>query len=372
MKFSVPAFLSICLALAGCGRDQSQTAPVVKPDQVEVVSVQSSNLSTTVSLPAQLQPYETVDIFPRVAGFIRDITVDRGSVVRRGQPLVRLTAPELGAQREQAQGVLRAALAKAAADNATYARLANAAKTPGVVAENDVNIARQTAAADNAQVASARESLRNVGQQEAYLTITAPFDGVITARNLHPGALVGPSSSSPGAQPILQMANVRRLRLVIAVPVVDVQDVRVGQIVSFTVPSVPGRKFEAPVARIADALDNRTRTMAIELDVQNSEAVLTAGEFATVQWPVRRPMPTMQVPQTAIANDQQTQFVIKVANGTAHWITVTTGMTVDGKTEIFGTINPGDFVVKRASDALHDGATVRAKKAPPEPSAKAA
>jgi RND family efflux transporter MFP subunit len=168
------------------------------------------------------------------------------------------------------------------------------------------------------------------------------------------------------------MANVRRLRLVIAVPVVDVQDVRVGQIVSFTVPSVPGRKFEAPVARIADALDNRTRTMAIELDVQNSEAVLTAGEFATVQWPVRRPMPTMQVPQTAIANDQQTQFVIKVANGTAHWITVTTGMTVDGKTEIFGTINPGDFVVKRASDALHDGATVRAKKAPPEPSAKAA
>jgi RND family efflux transporter MFP subunit len=351
------------LVLAGCGRGEAQTAqkaPADKPQTVEVATVKSAVMASTVALPGQLLPYESVDLFPKVAAFVEAIPVDRGSVVKKGQMLVRLNAPELTAQREQAAGVLRGAQAKAAADRATYERLANAAKTPGVVAENDVNIARETAAADDAQVASARESLKTVAQQEAYLRITAPFDGVVTARNLHPGALVGPASG-PNAQPILHLDNVKRLRLVIPVPEADVQGVKPGQTATFTVASLPGRKLQAPIARIARALDDKTRTMAVELDVQNPDGTLTAGEFATVQWPVQRSYPTLQVPQTAVTNDQQRQFVVRVQNGVTQWVDVTTGVTSDGAVEVFGQLKPGDQIVRRGSDALQPGTKVEAK-----------
>lgn len=359
--------LAFCsLALTGCERGQpQQTAaqkPSTQPQAVEVVPVKSAVMSATLALPGQLLPYESVDLFPRVAAFVQDISVDRGSEVKEGQLLVRLNAPELTAQREQVAGVLRAAEAKAAADRATYDRLANAAKTPGVVAENDVNIARQASAADDAQVASARESLKNVAQQEAYLQIRAPFDGVVTARNLHPGALVGPASSA-GAQPILQMANVKRLRLVIPVPVADIQGVKPGQAATFTVASLPGRKLQAPIARIARALDARTRTMAVELDVPNADGTLTSGEFATVQWPVKRTYPTLQAPQTAVTNDQQRQFVVRVQNGVTQWVDVATGIANDGKVEVFGQLKPGDMVIRRGSDAFQPGTKVEPKPA---------
>lgn len=352
------------LLLAGC-QQAEQPAPAKKqPETVGVVRVQSSVAASTKPLPGQLLPYETVDVFPKTQGFITTMLVDRGARVAKGQVLVRLSAPELGAQRDQAAGVLRAAQAKAATDQATYARLANAARTPGVVAGNDVDIARGMAQADAAQVASARDALRSVAVQEGYLVIRAPFAGVVTDRNLHPGALVGPSLANGAAKPILTLANVDRLRLVVPVPAADAQVMTVGQKATFTTPGSPGRKFEAPIARIADALDERSRTMSVELDVANKDHLQTAGSFVTVQWPIHRRAPTLQVPQTAVANDQQRQFVILVRNGRTKWVDVTTGMTADGKTEVFGDLQAGDLVVKRGTDALRDGAQVKAVPAP--------
>jgi RND family efflux transporter MFP subunit len=127
------------------------------------------------------------------------------------------------------------------------------------------------------------------------------------------------------------------------------------------VASLPGRKLQAPIARIARALDDKTRTMAVELDVQNPDGTLTAGEFATVQWPVQRSYPTLQVPQTAVTNDQQRQFVVRVQNGVTQWVDVTTGVTSDGAVEVFGQLKPGDQVVRRGSDALQPGTKVEAK-----------
>lgn len=352
------------LLLAGCQKAEQPTQADTQPEKVGVVPIVSAVAASTKPLPGQLLPYETVDLFPKTQGFITAIPVDRGSRVTKGEVLVRLSAPELGAQREQAAGVLRAAQAKAAADQATYQRLANAARTPGVVAENDVEIARGVAQADAAQVASARDALRANAVEQGYLVIRAPFAGVVTDRNLHPGALVGPSSAGGAAKPILTLANVDRLRLVIPVPAADAQAMTVGQKVTFTGPGTPGRKFEAPVARVAEALDERSRTMNVELEVDNRDHVQTAGSFVTAQWPVRRRGETLQVPQTAITNDQQRQFVIVVRNGRTHWVDVTTGMTADGKTEVFGELKAGELVVKRGTDAMRDGAPVKAVPAP--------
>jgi membrane fusion protein (multidrug efflux system) len=215
----------LSLMLIGCSSsavEQSQTnegTNAGSPQQVATAPVESQKLDATLSLPAQITPYEAVDLYAKVTGFIDTILVDRGSRVKAGEVIARLSAPELVAQHSQAEAGLHtaeaqlaAAQAKFASDHGTYLHLAAAAQTPGVVAGNDLQVAEQTAAADNAQLEAAsnnlqaaRESLRSVAQLESYLEIRAPFDGVVVQRNLHPGALVGPASGQSGALPIVQI-----------------------------------------------------------------------------------------------------------------------------------------------------------------------
>jgi RND family efflux transporter MFP subunit len=344
---------------------------------VETVTVISKKLDAPVSLPAQLLPYETVDVYPKVTGFIDTIKVDRGSRVKKGDLLVRLTAPELVAQRSQAESALRAAesqlasaQAKVAADQGTYLHLASAAKTPGVVADNDLLVANQTAVADKGAVAAAesnadaaRDALRSVTQMESYLTIEAPFNGVVTTRNLHPGALVGPASGSGPATPIVQLVDTDRLRLVVPVPEAQVGTLRDGQEVSFTVPAYPGQTFHAPIARISHDVDLNTRTMPVELDIHNQDERLSPGSFATATWPVQRAYPTLFVPATAVTSDQQHSFVIRVRGGKAEWVTVQTGQTVNTEVEVFGGLQAGDEVVRTASDSIRNGQEVNTKAA---------
>jgi len=379
MRTVLVTLAGFALLTAGCNSGSTDkgggtaVAAASGPTSVSTVVVESKRLSTTIALPAQLEPYEQVDIYPKVTGFVETVTVDRGSRVKEGEVLVRLTAPELVSQRSQAEAAVRAAesqlataKAKLASDQGTYEHMQAAAKTPGVLAENDVAVAGQTVSADKGlvdaaeqDVAAARDSLKSVSQAEAYLTITAPFSGVVTTRNLHPGALIGPASGAGGALPILQIVNDRRLRLVVPIPEAQVGSMKVGQPVSFTVPAYPGKTFTAPIARIADALDVKSRTMPVELDVKNLDVKLSPGSFATVKWPLDRGYPTLFVPTTAVTNDQQHTFVIRVRSDKAEWVTVQTGQTVDGELEVFGDLAAGDQVVKIATDAIHSGDAVR-------------
>ena len=192
-------------------------------------------------------------------------------------------------------------------------------------------------------------------QLESYLEIRAPFNGVVTLRNLHPGALVGPASGTSGAQPIVPIEDLDRLRLVVPVPEAYTAGIREGQQVPFSVPAYPGRNFQAPIARIAHDVAQNTRTMAVELDVRNAGAQITPGSFATVEWPVQRSYPTLFVPSTAVTSDLQRTFVIRVRQGKAEWIDVKTGVTVNGKTEVFGELQAGDIVVANATDTIRPG-----------------
>jgi membrane fusion protein, multidrug efflux system len=374
MKAHLFAITCIAAALSGCGnRDQqAQPARAPAPATVETVEVVSQKLDMKTTLPAQLIPYESVDIYPRVTGFLDSISVDVGSRVHKGELLMRLSAPELIAQRSQAEAAMHAAesqlasaQARLASDAGTYSHLEAAARTPGVVAGNDVLVADQTVAADKGavsaaehNVSAARDALHSVAQMEAYLTITAPFSGVVTMRNLHPGALTGPASGQAGAQPIVRIVDTDRLRLVVPIPEAEVGEMKEGQQVDFTVPAYPGQIFHAPVARIAHDVDLNTRTMHVELEVHNPDGRLAPGSFASVTWPVRRPYPTMFVPASAVTGDQQHTFAIRVHNGKAEWVNVQTGQTFDGKIEVFGDLHPGDQVVRTASDSIRNGQEV--------------
>jgi RND family efflux transporter MFP subunit len=147
--------------------------------------------------------------------------------------------------------------------------------------------------------------------------------------------------------------------LVVPVPEALIGELRTGQQVSFTVPAYPGQPFKAPIQRIAHEVDQKTRTMPVEVDVPNRDGKLSPGSFSNVPWPVDRSYPTLFVPASAVTTDQQHTFVIRIQKNKTEWVTVQTGQTVDGNIEIFGELKPGDQVVKTASDALRSGETVR-------------
>ena len=227
-------------------------------------------------------------------------------------------------------------------------------------------VASQTVSADQGQVqsaennvAAAREALRSVAQFESYLNIYAPFDGIVTTRNLHPGALVGPASGPSGTMPIVQIVDTAHLRLVVPIPEAYVGEMQVGQQVAFTVPAHPGETFHAPITRISREVDLNTRTMPVELDVHSADGRLSPGSFSSVQWPVHRAAPTMFVPVTAVTNDQQRTFVERVRNGKAEWVDVVTGVGVSGNIEVFGDIKAGDEVIRNATDAIRPGQQVK-------------
>jgi membrane fusion protein (multidrug efflux system) len=368
------AFLALCCAVTSCNANRGTTvsaSPSALP-QVDVTTVNSQMLTTTERLPAELIPYESVSLFAKETGFVKSIKVDRGSRVRQGELIAELEAPELVAQRAQAdasyqsaESQLAAGQAKLAADQATYQHMTTAAKTPGVVAPNDLEVARETVQSDAANVAAlektadaAQENLRAITQLESYLNITAPFDGQVTTRYVHPGALVGPQAGSGASTPIVKIETTTRHRLVVPVPENDVAGVPEGTMVSFAVPSFPGRTFRAPIARISHDVDLKTRTMPVELDVRDPQAQLIPGLFCEVEWPIRRNYPTLFVATSAVASNLERTFVVRIRNHRADWVDVRTGVAVGNVIEVFGDLHEGDQVALHGTDQLRPGTEV--------------
>src|SRR3954468_8698961 len=304
-------FVTAALTAAQSGTAQpATTAKNGPPPTVTVTTVSSQVLDRPMTLPGDLIAFQDVEIRARVSGFIEEINVDRGSTVRKGQLLARLAAPELTAQRVESDAKVQSALsqrieaeAKLAADESTYQHLKAAAATPGVVAGNDVEVALKTVEADHARVESAKqnekaqqEAARSMRDVEMYLRIEAPFDGVVTERTVHQGSLVGPATP-----PLLRVQQVSRLRLVVAIPEDAVGEIAQGQTIAFTVPAFPGERFSGKIARASRALDPKTRTMPVELDVANTDGKLDPGMFANVAWTMRRAHASLFVPPSAIA-----------------------------------------------------------------------
>lgn len=336
---------------------------------VPVVPVVARSFERTLSLPADLIAFQDVAIHARVQGFIQSIGVDRGSIVPRGALLARIDAPELKAQLSEAEAKVQSAEAQLleaqaalTSERSTFDRLKQASATPGVVAGNDVEVAQQKVEAAKARVdawtrnvEAMRQAARSVREVEAYLQVTAPFDGVVTERAAHVGSLVGPSSG-----PIVRMQQVSPLRLVTAIPEAYIAGVGVGQPIEFTVATFPGETFTARLARLARALDQKTRTMAVELDVNNADRRLAPGMFAEVRWPARRAGSSLFVPRTAAATTTERTFVVRVRDGVAEWVDVRRGAAMDDLVEVFGDLKPGDQVAVRATDELRAGTRVRA------------
>jgi membrane fusion protein (multidrug efflux system) len=331
----------------------------------ELVTVVAKPVQRDLKLPGEFQPYETAELRAAVQGFVDKVLVDRGSVVTKGQVLAELVAPEMQARlvesqaREQVAESMRAEMeARLGAAQATYSRLKEASATPGAIAGNELIQAEKAMAGAEAAVKSAEASVRGaraavqaLRDLEAYLKLTAPFSGVITERFMHPGALAGPSTG-----PLLKLEDTSRLRLVVAVPESAVGGIRGRTHITFKVPAFPDQTFSGAVARVSHEVDQKTRTMPVEVEVANRGGKLAPGMYPEVNWPVHKGQASLLVPASGIVVTTERTFVIRDAGGRAQWVNVRRGAPAGDLVEVFGPLQAGDRVVKRASDEIREGA----------------
>src|SRR5438094_7412582 len=384
-KFIWSAIITASLAQLAWGQGTEMAAVVSKP------------VSRTITLPGEIQPFLNVALRSRGAGYVDRVLVDRGSAVKEGDLLIELSAPEMKAQIAEAeskvqvaegdrlqaeaklaslQSTLASLEATLASAQATYDSLKVASQTPGAISGNELEIALRSVEAQRASVeaqrgniqaqrasieairngkAAAEAALRAVKEMEAYLRVTAPFNGVVTERIVHPGALVSPASDAP----LLVLQQVSHLRVTVAVPEENVGGIAKGASVPFQVPAYPERNYSGTIARRAQSIDSKTRTMAVELDVMNPDQSLTPGMYATVKWPVRRAQPALYVPKTSVVTTTERTFVIREKNGKAQWVNVSKGAGDGDLIEVIGPLHAGDKVVKRANDELREGTPLR-------------
>lgn len=355
-------FLVAAFGLGACNDNSateqaSQRETVQEKPQVEVVRARQENPTYTLTLPGELRPYEQVDIYPKVRGFVKELYADRGSKVKKGQLLALLEAPELTQQLRSAQAQERSLYEDYRYSQQAYNRLKQAAAKKGAVAAIELDRAKTKVQSDSAAYMAAKAGAGTVAEQRGYLRIVAPFDGTVVSRNFSVGALVGEGSSQ--AKPLFTLAQQQRLRLAVAVPEKHAQSLSKNTEVTFTVSSQPGRTYQTSLSRNSFVLNQEQRAVTVEFDVANQDLSLNGGEYAQVRLALRRPDSTVWVPANSVVRAQSGVFVLKVTDEQLQRVPVLEGIRIDTLQEVFGEIKAGDQLVKKGSEELPENVNVK-------------
>jgi len=291
-----------------------------------------------------------------VNGFVKDVLVDRGSIVKKGQLLVTLEAPEMESQLQAANSRYLRAREDAEASREKYERLKDAAKEPGAVSSLDLDNAAAKMKADQAMAQSESSNVQSVKTMAGYLRLYAPFDGMIIQRNISPGALVAPGKA--GDQPMLILQDVRKMRLTVFIPEDYVDKVALDQPVTFTFNAMPGQRQTGKISRSANALSTM-RSEAIEIDVSNKNGQLKPGMYAEVEIPMLSGAKSLLVPNSAIVRSTEREYIVKDSMGKADLINIKEGLVSNNSTEVFGNLKANDKIVQHASDEIKQGDDLR-------------
>jgi RND family efflux transporter MFP subunit len=379
------------ILLTSCSRTDggSQKAAVVAPDApipVPVARAARIDLANDLVLTAEFEPFQQVDLMAKVSGYVRSISVDIGDRVHTGQVLATLEIPEMeddltraAASIDQAQAEIVTAAdelhrAEAAHEMAhlSYSRIADVLKRePGLVPQQEVDEAHSRDLVAEAQVSSAKSNLKTAEQHarvsradqgrvetlHKYLTITAPFEGVVTKRYANVGAMIQAGTSSQ-AMPVVQLSQNNLLRLILPVPESSVGRVRVGETVDVRVPSL-GRTFPGRVARLAEKVQPSTRTMDTEVDVQNPTLTLIPGMYSEVNLHIAESRGALAIPLDAVDRSTSAARAYVVAEGVIRIVPVTLGLETDQSVEILSGLKKGDTVVVGRHAGLREGQKVQ-------------
>ncbi|MGB9203805.1 MAG: efflux RND transporter periplasmic adaptor subunit [Terriglobales bacterium] len=364
------------------------------PSMVPTVAVALASrgpIRSSITLSGAFRPYQEVDVHAKVAGYIRRIYVDVGDKVQDKQTLAILEVPELNAQVAGANADIRRsedAIRRAEHDvkraestytayHAAYTRLKQAsAARPGLIAEQELDDSMAHDHEAEAQVGSARAALAEAQSRlsmanatmdryaslQAYSRITAPFSGVVTKRYADTGALIqAGTASDTQSMPVVRLAEWSRLRLVVPVPESAVPDLQLGQAIDVAVPAL-GRTFKGKVARFADSLNEDTRTMHTEIDVENKNDTLVGGMYAETTLVLHQKDSVLTVPIQAVKRTGTNGSVFVVdKSGTVGERSIKLGVDSGARIEVISGVSDGDQVIVGNLNAVQTGQRVRPK-----------
>jgi RND family efflux transporter MFP subunit len=325
-----------------------------------------------VSLPATTSAFAVADIFARASGYIEKREVDIGDRVKKGQLLVQIVAPELDHQIAQAEATLKqleATVRQAQANRdlaqVTWDRDSGLVQkgwvTPQQGDTDRLTLQAREAAVGVAQanVASQRAQLKVLYQQKDYQSVVAPFDGVITQRNVDVGTLVQADATTGTFMFTIMQANV--IRAQVYVPQDQAYGLAPGVDAVVRVPEIPGLTFPGKVTRIADALQPGTRTLLTEVDIPNPDGALSPGMYCTIELHIPRKTPSLLVPADAVIFNSGGLQVAVVKNGVAHIRKISVARDLGTEIEVRDGVNPGDQVILNPPVNLVDGGRVIAR-----------
>jgi RND family efflux transporter MFP subunit len=313
---------------------------------VRVITPEPRALTLTSTQPATAEAFYEADLGAKVSGFVSEIAVDVGSRVRRGQVLARLAVPELLAARN-------AARADVAAVQSEYER------TEMLAARNSVT--QKALAEAKARLDAALAAEAEVAAQIDYATIEAPFDGVVTARAIDPGDMVYQASSPKGSgEPLLKVAKLDVIRVKTFVPEREAVWADVGDGATISFDALPGQPFSGSIARLSGAVEAATRTMLVEIDLQNADGRIRPGLYGQVRLALEQREGAMALPVTSVQYGDNGAAVIVVSAGdVARRTPVQTGVSVGGWVEIVAGLRGDERVVSAPPAGLADGAALR-------------
>jgi RND family efflux transporter MFP subunit len=383
------AVLGILRFFGKSAKAGASTEPSLRP--VAVALVTRRPVVNSVTLSGAFRPYQQVDVHAKVAGFIRKIYVDVGDHVKAGHVLAVLEVPELSAQVagakaeiqryqdavRRSESEIQRAESTHAAYHAAYSRLKQASESrPGLIAEQElddsmakdketaaqIESARAALAESQSQLVSARTDLDRLSALESYSQITAPFAGVVTKRYADTGALIqAGTASETQSMPVVQLAEWSRLRLVVPVPESAVSQLLLGSAVQVHV-SAMNRDFEGRIARFADALDDETRTMHTEIDVENPDGSLKEGMYAEAKIILKQENDALTIPIQALERTSTGGTVLIVdAEGRVEERQVKLGAESSDRVEILAGVAENDRVVIGSRGEFRAGEKVRPK-----------
>jgi RND family efflux transporter MFP subunit len=368
---AISLILAVCLGLAifsgihsrlAAETNLQRTAQASAIEPVDVVYPKAGSETNEIALPGNTQAFNDTPVYARTSGYVKRWNVDIGAHVSQGELLAVIETPELDQQLQQAKADLENAQANLHIAQITATRWQNLLKTDSV-SHQETDQAVSDLHAKRALVDSNQANVDRLEQLQAFERITAPFDGVITARNTDIGALIQAGDNTTPKE-LFHLAAIQKLRVYIPVPEVDASSVKTGDKAKVTLDAFPGENFTGTLVRNADAIDPVSRTLNVEVDVDNPSGRLLPGAYAFVYLRVRPSAGAVTIPSNALLFRSEGLRAGVVRNGHVELTPITIGQDYGSAVEILSGLAPQDAVIVNPSDSLANGAAVRVANQP--------
>jgi RND family efflux transporter MFP subunit len=337
--------------------DLKQSTATAAVPMVNVVHPKSGAENNEIILPGNTQAFTDAPIFARTNGYVKSWHVDIGTRVKKGQLLAEIETPEVDQQLQQARADLQTAQANLRQAEITADRWEALWKTNSV-SKQETDVAVSAFHAMKATVDSNTSNVRRLEELQGFQKIYAPFDGVITVRNTDIGALINSGASTP-TQELFHLAAINILRVFVAVPQLYSQTVRPGATASLTLDEFPGKIFSGTIARNSNSIDPASRTLLVEVDVDNRSGTLLPGAYVSVHLKLPQSVNSVTIPANTLLFRSEGLRVGVVRNGRAELVPITIGRDYGNSVEVVSGLQPTDTVIVNPSDSLINGTAVR-------------